>query len=561
MSAVTAAAVLDAPPPPSQSPAGTPPTARARREIPAPLRPTLPGDRVRGWWVTIAVVLAAAITRFWALGWPRGKIFDEAYYATEAQEMLRYGYEDNRGYMFIVHPPLGKWLIAAGSALFGDNAVIGDGRLLGSGEASNAIGWRIMPAIAGVLCVLILIRVTRRITGSTLLGGVAGILLTLDGVSLVMSRTALLDIFLPLFLLCAFAAFVLDRDQVRGRLGQLYADGADLAAGVPTLGPRPWRLLAGVSLGLALSIKWSAASFAVAFVLLSLLWDRGALKSAGVRRPTVETLRRSVPWAVGSLGVAPIATYLMTWTGWFVGENSWNRHWGDTQSGVGADPSWLPSFLTDHLPGPIRSLIQYHHNAYEFHAHLTSPHAYDSSPWSWLILGRPVSYYYPPDPSGCGASKCAREVLLIGTPALWWALIPMLLWTAWHWLTTRDWRAGAVLLSFAAGWGVWLINQQRTMFLFYMTPLMPFLIIGLTLALGTVLRTDLTRPARRYEVLDADTGETTEFTLPARPWGRLAVAGYLGLVVANFIWLWPILTGGLLTYADWHARMWFTSWI
>ena len=38
--------------------------------------------------------------------------FDEVYYATEAQELLRYGYEDNRGYMFIVHPPLGKWLIA-----------------------------------------------------------------------------------------------------------------------------------------------------------------------------------------------------------------------------------------------------------------------------------------------------------------------------------------------------------------------------------------------------------------------------------------------------------------
>ena len=276
MGAVTAAAVLDAPA------AGEPDDAEhlaARREaraIPAPLLPTLPTDRARGWWVTIAVVALAALTRFWALGWPRGKIFDEAYYATEAQEILRYGYEDNRGYMFIVHPPLGKWLIAAGSALFGDNAMLGDGQVLGSGGASNEIGWRIMPAIAGILCVLILIRVTRRITGSTLLGGIAGLLLALDGLSLVMSRTALLDIFLPLFLLCAFAALVMDRDQLRARLGALYASGADLSGGVPTLGPRPWRLVVGVSLGLALSVKWSSASFAVAFVVLSLLWDRGA---------------------------------------------------------------------------------------------------------------------------------------------------------------------------------------------------------------------------------------------------------------------------------------------
>ncbi|MCW2604457.1 MAG: glycosyl transferase family 39, partial [Pseudonocardiales bacterium] len=310
MSAVTAAAVLDVPLPSDGLPADDQPPAAApaRREIPAPLRPTLPLDRARGWWVTLAIVAVAAITRFWALGWPRIKIFDEAYYATEAQEMLRYGYEDNRGYMFIVHPPLGKWLIAAGSAIFGDNAVIGDGDLLGSGGASNPIGWRLMPAIAGILCVLILIRVTRRLTGSTLLGGIAGLLLTLDGLSLVMSRTALLDIFMPLFLLCAFAALTVDRDQVRARLAGLYADGADLAAGVPTLGPRPWRLIAGVSLGLALSVKWSAASFCVAFVVLSLMWDRGALKSAGVRRPTVEVLRRSAPWAAGSVGVVPIAT-------------------------------------------------------------------------------------------------------------------------------------------------------------------------------------------------------------------------------------------------------------
>lgn len=544
MSAVTATVMLDAsPPPPAHLDEPSPPTAV--RAVPAPLRSALPADRARGWWLTLGVVVIAAGTRFWSLGWPRGKIFDEAYYATEAQEMLRFGYEDNRGYMFIVHPPLGKWLIAAGSAIAGDNSV----------------GWRLAPAVAGVLCVLILVRVTRRITGSSMLGAIAGLLLALDGMSLVMSRTSLLDIFLPLFLLCAFASLVLDRDQLRGRLAALYAQGADLSGGVPTLGPRPWRLLAGVSLGLALGVKWSAASFAVAFVLISLLWDRGALKSAGVRRPTVETLRRSVPWAAGSLAAAPLGVYLLTWTGWFVGENSWNRHWGDTQNGIGAQPAWLPSFLTDHLPGPLRALIQYHHNAYEFHAHLTTPHTYDSSPWSWLVLGRPVSYYYPSDPSGCGASRCAREVLLIGTPAIWWTFIPVLLWTLWHWITTRDWRAGAVLIAFAAGWAVWLLHQERTMFLFYMTPLAPFLILALTLALGAIMRTDLTRRPRRYAMVDAQTGEHSELVLPARPWGRLAVCAYLGVVVANAVWLWPIFTGQLLTYADWHARMWFSSWI
>ena len=43
-------------------------------------------------------------------------MFDEAYYPPQAAELLRWGFEYNRGYTFIVHPPLGKWLIAAGQA-------------------------------------------------------------------------------------------------------------------------------------------------------------------------------------------------------------------------------------------------------------------------------------------------------------------------------------------------------------------------------------------------------------------------------------------------------------
>ena len=36
---------------------------------------------------------------------------------------------------------------------------------------------------------------------------------------------------------------------------------------------------------------------------------------------------------------------------------------------------------------------------------------------------------------------------------------------------------------------------------------------------------------------------------------------WLGAVVADFVWMWPIFTGGLLTNAQWHMRMWFPSWI
>jgi dolichyl-phosphate-mannose-protein mannosyltransferase len=535
--------------------------------VPVALRPWQPGSSLQSWVWTALVTALAAGTRFWALGFPQSKSFDEVYYATEAQEMLRYGYEDNRDYMFIVHPPLGKWLIALSSAIWGD----------------NSLGWRVAPAVAGTLSVLIIVRLARRMFRSTILGVLAGVLLALDGISLVMSRVALLDIFLQLFVLAGFAALVVDRDQLRARLGRLYAAGVDLSADVPRLGPRPWRLLGGALLGLALAVKWSGLSYWLGFALLSLLWDRGAFKSAGVEQPWLVALKRSVPAGVFALGVAPLAAYFLSWTGWFVGENSWNRHWGDSHPGTGLF-GWLPS--------GFRSLLDYHHAAYQFHSHLYDPHPYKANPWSWLVLGRPISFYAPSGVTGCGASSCTREILLIGTPIMYWAIIPALLWLLWHWVSTRDWRAGAVLLAFLAGWGVWLQNTRRTGFLFYMTPLMPFLVLGLTFAVGALLSGKAT-PRVRAALPAGPDGASDPAAVPGGPgeqpavepddepvrtvglreWVRVhgisldrllraaLVSAWLAAVLADFVWMWPIFTGGMLTNHAWQLRMWLPGWI
>jgi dolichyl-phosphate-mannose--protein O-mannosyl transferase len=514
---------------------------RPNHPVPAALQPWHDPRPWIGWLVVVGLGILAGFTRFWGLGFPNEKIFDEAYYPVEAQEIMRFGYEDNRGYMFIVHPPLGKWLIGWSTDLFGNGL-------------DSAFGWRVFPAVAGCLTVIVLARIARRLFRSNLFGAIAGLLIALDGLSLVLARTALLDVFLEFFVLAAFGALVLDRDQLRGRLAGLIADGADLSGGVPTLGPRPWRLAAGVLFGLASAVKWTAPFFWVGFLLLAFFWDRGALKAAGVRRPTRAVFRRSTPYAVGSLVLAPIGAYLMTYLGWFVGENGWGRHWADTHGpsttihAFGLSVPWTWAWV----PDPIRALGSWSLQAYRFHEGLDSGHAYQSNPWNWLILGRPVDFYYSGDSKACGAASCSREVLLIGTPLLWWAFIPALLWLAWHYVTTRDWRAAAVWVAFAAGWLVWFHDLKRTMFLFYMAPLVPFIILGLTLALGVMLGG---RPER--------TGDPAVDHRNARRrrWGEAGVSAYLGLVIADFAWMWPIFTGGLLTYDTWHAHMWLPSWV
>jgi len=549
------------------------------RPVPAALAPWDDPNPRLGWLATLVITVLAGLTRFWALGFPPGKNlnpvdfknFDEVYYATEAQEILRYGYEDNRGYMFVVHPPLGKWLIAGSEWLVG--AI--DGKHDATSYLANSVGWRLAPALFGCFGVIMVTRIVRRIMRSNLFGFIAGLLMSMEGLSLVLARTAILDIFLQTFVIAAFGALVLDRDQLRGRLARLIAEGADLADGVPSLGPRPWRLVAGVMCGLACAIKWTGLSFFVLFVLLSLVWDRAALKAAGVRRPTGAWFRRSVLFAPFSLVLAPIEDYLLTYLGWFVGENSWGRHWADTHG-----PSThlhlfglrVP-FWWGWVPDPIRSLGAYTLDAYRFHQQLDSPHSYGSKPWSWLVLGRPVDFYYNGShfdstaASPCGAHDCAREVLLIGTPLMWWAFVPMLLWLAWHWATTRDWRAAAVWVAFIAGWLVWFQNLDRTMFLFYMAPLVPFLIIGVTLALGTMLGPALPAvPVRDYDDPDAEPYPTEEEeryerARRRRAWGVGGIAVYLALVVADFAWMWPLFTGGLLTYEEWHLHMWLPSWV
>ncbi|HZC71672.1 MAG TPA: phospholipid carrier-dependent glycosyltransferase [Jatrophihabitans sp.] len=539
------------------------------RPVPAALQQWHDPHPSLGWLSTLVIAILAGFTRFWALGFPPGKFpvpqgpsfgknFDEVYYATEAQELLRYGYEDNRGYMFIVHPPLGKWLIGGSEWLEG----VFTGNHTSTAYLSNSVGWRIAPAVFGCLGVIMMTRIVRRMMRSNLFGFIGGLLMALEGMSLVLARTAILDIFLQTFVIAAFGALVIDRDKMRARLGGLVAEGADLTAGVPTLGPRPWRLVGGVMLGLACAVKWTGLFFFVAFILMSLIWDRAALKSAGVRRPARNWAQRAVLPGIGSLLVAPVGAYLLTYLGWFAGENSWNRHWADNHGtsahikiglhffdlSIPVNWGWVPS--------PIRSLGAYTFDAFRFHEHLASGHAYASNPWSWLVIGRPVDFYYDGSATACGSSGgCSREVLLLGTPLMWWAFVPMLLWLAWHWLTTRDWRAGSVWVAFLAGWVVWLKFGSRTKFLFYMAPLVPFMIIGLVLAMGALLGPAL--PPRLPRAYD----DEYERGLRRRYWGIAGISVFLALVIVDFVWMWPLFTGGLLTTDEWHAHMWLPSWV
>jgi len=479
------------------------------------------------WLVTAVIVTIAAILRLNGVSKPKGYIFDEVYYPTDAWDMLQHGVEwdeKTNGPAYVVHPPLGKWLIALGEAAFGN----------------TELGWRFPTAIAGTLMVLILVRVAYRLFHSVLLAGAAGLLLALDGFQLVLSRTSLLDIFLGLFVLATFAALVLDRDHYRRRW--LRALDKDFDPGRPPPTPRivPWWLLvAGATFGLACGVKWSALFFAPFFAALVIVWRTQARRSAGVKGPFVAGIFGDLGWLLLSF-VLTVLIYLATWTGWFVTDTGYFRHYREA-NGLSEPP----------ILGALLNLIHYHHEAYRFHSGLTERHVYQSWPWQWLLLGRPVAFYWN-NTGSCGAPSCAREILLVGTPVLWWSFLPALAALVWFGIARRDWRAYAIGTGVVAGllpWFYYAIKDGRTMFSFYVLPALPFLILAVVYALGAIM----TPP----DGMAIGVRRTDRQII-----GMVMVAAYVTLVAVCFAYFYPIFVGQSIPYESWSTRMWLGGrWI
>jgi dolichyl-phosphate-mannose--protein O-mannosyl transferase len=417
----------------------------------------------------ILIALASFVLRIINLGLPKGFVFDEVYYVDGARDLLKFGVEvDGTKPEFIVHPPVGKWLIASGIKLFGD----------------SEFGWRIASAIFGTLLILLFARLVHVLFYSPLLTALGAALMALDGLLLVHSRTALLDLFLTFFSL----------------LGVL-------------LWHRNRHILAGIAFGLAIGCKWSAIYFVAVIGLIAVY---KILVAHDVRKSAKQIAAKFLQY-----GLLPVVVYTVTWTGWFISDRGWSRQWSSN------------SFI---------SWLHYHSEMLNFHTGLTEKHPYEANPWSWLVMGRPTSFFYE-SPKGCGAKDCAQEVLALGTPILWWVGTISIAVVIGYWIKSLihhriDSAANIVVLGIAAGYLPWFAMQQRTVFSFYAIIVEPFLILAIVYCAKLLLDSGL-KPAVSQSI----------------------VGGIFALIVLCFFFFIPLFTGQVITYEDWHLRMWFESWI
>jgi dolichyl-phosphate-mannose--protein O-mannosyl transferase len=417
----------------------------------------------------IFIAIASFILRIINLGIPKGFVFDEVYYVDGARDLLKYGVEvDGANPEFIVHPPVGKWLIASGVKIFGD----------------NEFGWRFASAVFGTLLILLVARLIHVLFYSPLLTALGAALMSLDGLLLVHSRTALLDLFLTFF--TVLGVYLWHRNR---------------------------HIWAGIAFGLALGCKWSAVYFIVIIALISVY---RILVAADVRK----TLRPiSVKFA--QYGVLPILIYTLTWSGWFISNRGWSRLWSSN---------------------PLVSWFHYHSEMLNFHTGLTEKHPYQANPWSWLVMGRPTSFFYA-SPQGCDAKNCAQEVLALGTPILWWIGTIAFAVVSGFWIKSliahqADSAATIVVIGLAAGYLPWFAMQQRTVFAFYAIIIEPFLILAVVYCAKLLLDSGL-KPMVSQSI----------------------IGGLFVLIIMCFFFFIPLFTGQVISYEDWRLRMWFDSWI
>jgi dolichyl-phosphate-mannose--protein O-mannosyl transferase len=500
-------------------------------------------ERVIRWIGPVAVTLLAAGTRLWNLGSPRALVFDETFYVKDAYTLSKLGYEGSwpanpdpgfaagnvNTYLptgsFVVHPPLGKWIISLGYDWLG---------------VTNPVSWRIMTAIVGILAVVLVMLIAKYLFKSTLVATIAGLLMAIDGNAIVMSRVGLLDNFVMFFALLGFGAILLDRQWTSVRLAAWVARrGVDGRSGDwgPALWWRPWLILAGLAFGLDSAVKWSGIYFLGFMVVYTLAVDIVARRHAGIPFWFSGTILKQGPASFLLTVPIALAAYLASWTGWFVTKGGYDREFANQPGNA-----WTGIFAW--VPRSLQSFWQFETQVYEFNVTEHTPHPYAANPLTWLFMIRPTSMYFTSanyGQRGCTVSFCGSSITGIANPLIWYAGTAAVFYLLYSLLRYREWRVGLILAGVGAGYLPWLLYLNRTVFQYYTIAFEPYMILAIAFVASRLIG------ARGDPPL-------------ARDRGMRWVAVFLVAAAAISVFFWPLWTGTQIDFSYMQLHYWLSSW-
>jgi dolichyl-phosphate-mannose-protein mannosyltransferase len=254
--------------------------------------------------------------------------FDEIYFVRTAENYLH-----SESPFEWTHPPLGKFIMAAGIVLFG----------------YNPFGWRIMGVIFSTLMIAVIYVLGKRMFGTKIGAFTPAFLLTMDFMHFTMGRMATSDTFLAFFILVSQLFFFTYLKEFLKR---------GWKSSVTPL------VLSVVFFSLAFSVKWVVLyGFAAELVILLALRMNDVIREKASIYAKIRAFFKFPFLAFAGSAVLAAFIYIST---------------------------FIPYLLSGHN---LSDFLRLQYSMYNYHATLNATHPFSSQWWSWPLMLKPVWLY------------------------------------------------------------------------------------------------------------------------------------------------------------------------
>lgn len=365
-------------------------------------------EKIKFFFPEIIIFLFAAVTRFFNLGYPKGHIFDEVYHAFTAQELIKgnpaaweWWNTPPPGFAYEwTHPPLAKEFMAFAILLLGD----------------SSFSWRFFSAVFGVGIIILIYFIVLELFKNRKVALLSAFVASLDGLLLVMSRIAMNDIYFVFFSLLALLFFLKKRT-----------------------------LFMGISLGLALSSKWTGV-FTIAIILIFYI-----IQNFKDKINPRKLFRFSL-----QIFIIPILIYLMSYIPFFL-----QRH---IQTGFHSNYNNLQTF------------IELQQQMWWYHTNLKATHPFQSTPSDWIFNLRPVWLFVNQQ------GEKTANIYTLENPLIAWGGLLSIIFVTVELIKKFSFSKFFIVLGYLGFFILW-IKSPRIMFNYHYLASTVFL----TIALGFVL--------------------------------------------------------------------------
>lgn len=311
--------------------------------------------------IPITILVFAVLTRFAFFGYPSQVVFDEVYFGKYSSDYITHTS------FYDIHPPLGKLLIAGVAKLFWQKGNCSFEKIGQSCPKNAFLSFRLLPILTSIVFVFLIYKFVLILTNSKRTANITSFLILFENAFLVQGKYIFLDIFLLFFGILGLYLFFLYKKQ-----NKLF-----------------YLIFSGIFLGASFSIKWTGLSY-LGIVFLILIWQIFK-KEINLKKFFLEGF---------SLFIFSLLIYTLS----FYIHFSLIPNKGMQAEYLGKNFGSLNFF---------QKFIKINVDSFRYQATLKAKHPFQSKPYQWLVMKKPVYYWVSKDNKA--------RIYFIGNPVIWYS--------------------------------------------------------------------------------------------------------------------------------------------